>query len=108
VPSPRWQTWRGPTTARRRCRPLADLLPERTAPALRYREAPFAALMSDGVTVDVLGALVPMGAQRKATTGQRPLRRVAERREPELGEAQAMGLEGCPAEWARLPPPRRP
>ena len=55
LPSPRWYACRCQTTERRSFSPLADLLPERTAPELLYLEAKFAALMSYGVTVDVWG-----------------------------------------------------
>jgi hypothetical protein len=106
--SPRWDMCRCQTTEPRSFSPLADLLPERTAPELLYLEAKFAALMSYSVTVDVLGELLPIGAQLNATTVQRHLLRVAERMEHELGEEQVMFVEGCPAEWERLPPPDAP
>ena len=64
--------------------------------------------MSYGVTVDVLGEILPIGAQLNATTVQRHLLRVAERVEHELGEEQAMFVEGCPAEWEDLPAPDVP
>jgi hypothetical protein len=106
--SPRWYMCRCQTTKPRSFSPLADLLPKRTAPELLYLEAKFAALMSYGVTVDVLGELLPIGTQLNATTVQRHLLRVAERMEHELGEEQVMFVEGCPAEWERLPPPDVP
>jgi len=108
LPSPRWYACRCQTTERRSFSPLADLLPERTAPELLYLEAKFAALMSYGVTVDVLGEILPIGAQLNATTVQRHLLRVAERMEHEMGEEQAMFVEGCPAEWEDLPAPDAP
>jgi hypothetical protein len=108
LPSPRWYTCRCQTTEPRSFSPLAELLQEHTAPELLYLEAKFAALMSYGVTVDVLGEILPIGAQLNATTVQRHLLRVAERVEQELGEEQAMFIEGCPAEWECLPPPGAP
>jgi hypothetical protein len=106
--SPRWYACRCQTTERQSFSPLVDLLPEPTAPELLYLEAKFAALMSYGVTVDVLADIVPIGAQLNATTVQRHLLRVAERVEHELGEEQATFIEGWPAEWERLPPPDAP
>jgi hypothetical protein len=108
LPSPRWYMCRCQTTEPRRFSPLAELLQEHTAPELLYLEAKFAALMSYGVTVNVLGELLPMGAQLNATTVQRHLLRVAERVEQELGEEQVMFVEGCPAEWEDLPAPDAP
>jgi hypothetical protein len=106
--SPRWYTCRCQTTEPRSVSPLAERLQERTAPELLYLEAKFAALMSYGVTVDVLGELLPIGAQLNATTVQRHLLRVAERMEQEVGEEQVMFVEGCPAEWEDLPAPDAP
>jgi hypothetical protein len=68
----------------------AELLRERTAPELLYLETKFTALMSYGVTVDVLGEILPIGSQLNATTVQRHLLRVAERVEQELGEEQTI------------------
>jgi hypothetical protein len=108
LPSPRWYVCRCQTTEPRSFSPLAELLQEHTAPELRYLEAKFAALMSYGVTVDVLGEILPIGAQLNSTTVQRHLLRVAERMEHEMGEEQAMFIEGCPAEWEDLPAPDAP
>jgi hypothetical protein len=108
LPSPRWYLCQCQMTEPRSFSPLAELLQEHTAPELLYLEAKFAALMSYGVTVDVLGELLPIGAQLNATTVQRHLLRVAERMEHEMGEEQAMFIEGCPAEWEDLPAPDAP
>jgi hypothetical protein len=108
LPSPRWYLCQCQTTEPQSVSPLAERLQERTAPELRYLEAKFAALMSYGMTVDVLGEILPIGAQLNATTVQRHLLRVAERMEQEVGEEQAMFIEGCPAEWEDLPAPDAP
>jgi hypothetical protein len=108
LPSPRWYACTCQTAERQSFSPLAELLQERTALELLYLETKFAALMSYGVTVDVLGELLPIGAQLNATTVQRHLLRVAERVEQELGEEQAMFIEGCQAEWECLPAPAAP
>jgi hypothetical protein len=108
LPSPRWYTCRCQTIEPRSFSPLAELLQEHTAPELLYLEAKFAALMSSGVTVEVLAEILPSGAQLNATTVQRHLLRVAERMEHEMGEEQVMFVEGCPAEWEDLPAPDAP
>jgi hypothetical protein len=41
--------------------PLAEQLPERTAPELVYLETKFAALLSYGLTVDILSEILPIG-----------------------------------------------
>src|SRR5262249_2621745 len=43
--------------------PLAERLPERTAPELAYLEAKFASLMSYGLTVELLAEILPLGAE---------------------------------------------
>jgi hypothetical protein len=70
LPSPRWYACGCHTTERRSFSPLAELLQEHTTPELLYLEAKFAALMSYGLTVDVLGEILPIGAQLNATTVQ--------------------------------------
>jgi hypothetical protein len=67
-----------------------------------------ATLMSYGGTVGVLGDILPVGAQLNATTVQRHLLRVAERVQQELGEEQALFIEGCPAEGEGSPAPDAP
>jgi hypothetical protein len=102
LPSPRWYVCTCQTTERRSLSPLAELPQERTAPELLSLETTLAALMCYGVTADVLGDILPVGAQLNATTVQQHLLRVAERVEQELGEGQAMFIEGCPAAGGRL------
>ena len=41
--------------------PLAELLPERTSPELAYLETKFAALVSYGLSVQLLHELLPLG-----------------------------------------------
>jgi hypothetical protein len=62
---------------RRSSSPLADLLPERTTPELRYLKAKWAALLPYGVTVDVLEEVLPLDANR--ATVYRHLQQVAQR-----------------------------
>jgi hypothetical protein len=106
--SPRWYTCPCEASTTRSFSPLADLLREWTAPELLYLEAKFAALMSYGVTVDVLANILPIGAQLNTSTVRRHLYHVAERIEEELGDEQPMFIQGCPADWEDLSPPAAP
>jgi hypothetical protein len=88
--------------------PLAERLPERTAPELAYLESKFAALMSYGLTVDVLAELLPLGVELAKTSVRRQVYRVAERVEGELGEERFSFVEGCQRDWNELPRPDPP
>ena len=88
--------------------PLAERLPERTAPELAYLESKFAALMSYGLTVDVLAELLPLGEELARTSVRRQVHRVAERVEGELGPEQFAFIEGCQRDWNELPRPDPP
>ncbi len=94
--------------ARASASPLAELLPERTAPELAYLETKFAALMSYGLTVAVLGELLPLGVELNTTAVRRRVRDVAERLEGELGEERPHFIEGCQRDWDQLPRPDPP
>ena len=82
--------------------PLAELLPERTAPELRYLQSKWASLVSYGLTVDLLEEVLPI--QTNVATVFLNLHQVAERLEGELGEEQFMFVEGCPAETGQSCP----
>jgi hypothetical protein len=88
--------------------PLAEQLPERTAPELAYLEAKFAALMSYGLTVEVLAEVLPLGEELAKTSVRRQVQRVAERAETELGDEQFSFIEGCQRDWNQLPRPEPP
>jgi hypothetical protein len=79
--------------------PLAERLPERTAPELAYLEARFAALMSYGLTVELLAEVLPLGEELAQTSVRRQVQRVAERAESELGDEQSSFID-----LAALPP----
>ena len=97
---------RGP--ARTSVSPLAERLPERTAPELAYLEAKFAALVSYGLTVELLGEILPLGAELNTTAVRRQVRTVAERAEGELGAEQPHFIVGCQRDWDQLPRPGPP
>jgi len=88
--------------------PLAELLAERTAPELLYVESKFAALMSYGLTAEVLEHLLPIGRTVHASTVRNHVHEVAERMEAELGEEKVFFVEGCERDWSRLPQPDLP
>ncbi len=88
--------------------PLAELLSERAAPELVYLETKFASLMSYGLTVELLGEILPLGSQINTIGVRRRLQQVAERIESELGEEQPHFVEGCGRDWDQLPAPDPP
>ena len=88
--------------------PLAQLLPERTTPEMLFLETKWSALMSYGVTSDLLQEVLPMDSPLHASTIREHVFRVAERMEKELGKEQWCFIEGCERDWNKLPPPNGP
>jgi hypothetical protein len=88
--------------------PLAKQLPERTAPELVYLETKFAALLSYGLTVDILSEILPIGDQLNTRSVRRQLAHSAERMESELGEEQWAFIDGCQRDWNQLSRPDPP
>ena len=105
--SPRWYTC-CETGKGRSYSPLAARLSERTTPELLYLETRYSSLMSYGLSVDILGELLPIGRHLNATTVRRHQQRVAARLEGELGEERPWFVSGCQLEWANLPRPDAP
>jgi hypothetical protein len=68
--------------------PLADLLPERTSPELAYLETKFAALVSYGLSVQLLQEVLPIGTTLNTMSLRRQVRHTAERLESERGSPQ--------------------
>ena len=93
---------------RRSFSPLAELLPERTAPELAYLENKFAAMISYGLTAKLLAEVLPTGGDINVAGVCRNLQRVAERMEAELGEEKWQFIDGCQRDWDALPPPGPP
>ncbi len=104
--SPRLYTCTCQPQAKRSFSPLAELLPERTAPELLYLQAKWASLMSYGLTVDLLEEVLPIETNPQSVLLN--THQVAERIESELGEEQVAFVEGCPADWEALPDPGGP
>jgi hypothetical protein len=89
-------------------RPLNALLTEAVAPELLFMETKWASLVSYGLTAQALKDFLPVDATLNATTIQNHTLTVAQRCEAELGEEQWAFVEGCPADWSRLPIPDGP
>jgi len=88
--------------------PVAALFSERSTPELLCQEVRWASLLSYGVTVKLLGDLLPMEHQLSTSTISRHVHQVAERLEGELGDEQLSFIEGCPDQWYKLPEPAAP
>jgi hypothetical protein len=84
--------------------PIAELIPERTAPEFCYLQAKWASLKSYGLTVKLLEEVLPLSAN--VATTMRTTHTVAEKLENELGEEQYMFIEGPSRAWAKLPHPK--
>jgi hypothetical protein len=83
--------------------PLARLLSERTSPELLYLQTKWASLMSYGMTADLLNDVLPVDVCDSSI--RHNVQQVAQRSEDELEPEQAMFVDGCAAEWAKLPDP---
>src|ERR1019366_1510727 len=88
--------------------PLANLLPERTAPEFVYLQTKWAAVMSYGRTAAFLEEVFPLEKQISTAVLSGHVQQVATRMESELGDEQSAFIEGCPAEWETLPEPGSP
>jgi hypothetical protein len=87
---------------------LAELLPERTTPELLFLETKWSALMSYGLTAELLQEVLPMDSPLPASTIREHVCHVAQRVESELGEEQWSFVEGCQRDWNQLPIPDGP
>jgi hypothetical protein len=106
--SPRLYTCPCQSQQRRSWSPVAALFPERSTPELLCQEVRWASLLSYGVTVKLLGDLLPMEHQLSTSTVSRHVHQTAERLEGELGDEQPCFIEGCPDQWHALPEPAAP
>ena len=106
--SPRWWHCDCRDQSARTFQPLAGLLPERTTPELAYLQARFAALVSYGITADLLGELLPLGRRLHPAVVRRQTQAVAQRLEDELGEEQPSFIDTCQRDREELPRPDLP
>jgi hypothetical protein len=85
-------------------RPLAGRLPERTSPELVYLETKFAALVSYGLSVQLLQEVLPIGQTLSTTAIRQQVRQTAERWEKDLADRGAT----APVGGNRAPQPAVP
>ena len=88
--------------------PLAELLQERSSPELVYLETKFAALVSYGLTVELLKEVLPISQELSTTAIRQRVHQTAQRLEDELGEEQDIFIGGCQRDWNELPDPAAP
>jgi len=108
VESPRLYHCQCQSDERKSLSPLADLLQERTSPELAYLETKFAALVSYGLTVELLKEVLPISQDLSTTAIRQRVGQTAQRLEDELGEEQDMFIGGCQRDWDQLPDPAAP
>ena len=84
---------------------LRNLIPDYVAPERLYLETRWASLVPYAAAAGLLADILPIAAGANATTLREHVLRVAERAEAELGEERPCFIDGCPADWARLPIP---
>jgi len=108
IKSPRFYTCLCQQRETRSSSPLSEVLKDRTAPELVYLESKFAALMSYGLTVELLAEVLPFARERSVATVHRNLQRLAERAEQELGEEKGTFLAHCQRDLDALPPSAAP
>ena len=85
--------------------PLRDLIPNHVAPERLYLEARWSSLLPYAAAAGLLSDVLPITSGANATTLREHTLRVAERVDAELDEERSCFIDGCPADWARLPIP---
>lgn len=85
--------------------PMCDLIPDHVAPERLYLEARWASLAPYAAVADLLADILPIAAGVNAKTLREHTLRVAERVEAELADERTCFIDGCPADWAKLPIP---
>jgi hypothetical protein len=74
----------------------------------RYLETKFAALVSYGLTVELLQEVLPIGQELSTTAIRQRVSQTAQRLDDELGKEQDMFIGGSHQDWDRLPDPAAP
>ena len=108
VANPRWYHCGCQPQSVKTLRPLAQLLPERTSPELRYLELKWASLVSYALTTRLLHEVLPIDGTHSAITVRNHLLHGARRLEHQLGDDRVMVWDSCQAERDRLPIPDGP
>jgi hypothetical protein len=108
IENPRWYHCGCQSQSTKTLRPLAQLLPERMSPELRYLELKWASLVSYELTTRLLHEVLPIDATHSAITVRNHLLDGARRLEQQLGDDRVMVWDTCQAERDRLPIPDGP
>jgi len=95
VNSPRFYTCKCQSAGRKSFSPLTSCLSAHTAPELLYLQSKWAALMSYGLTTDLLNEVLPLQVNR--ATVMRHTHQIARRIENELGDEQVMYMKDANA-----------
>jgi len=88
--------------------PVATALPERTSAELLYLETKWASLVSYGMTLKMLGEVLPVAEDINTTAIRNNVVQLGERIDRELGKEQGVFIKGCQRDWEALPVPERP
>jgi len=88
--------------------PPGGVAPGTDHPGAAYLEARFAGLAAYGTSAKLLAEVLPLGRRLHATTLRRHAQAVAQRLENELAEERWGFIDGCPADWEKLPRPDLP
>lgn len=88
--------------------PLADLLPDRTAPELLYLETRWGSLVSYGMAARMLGDVLPLERPVAPERVRRHLHAVALREEEARGEEAGTPWSGCQQDLDGMPLPHGP
>ena len=105
VTSPRYYHCACSRRGTRTFSPLAELLPDHTAPELLWLETRWASLVSFGVSARLLKDVLPIGESLSAETVRNHLHKAARRMEDELAEEQVFFIETCPRDRVGMPLP---
>jgi hypothetical protein len=108
IESPRFYRCRCGGAKRNSFSPLATALPERTSAELLYLETKWAFRSSYGMTLKMLGEVLPIAQDINTTAIRKNVVRLGERIDRELGKEQGVFIEGCQRDWENLPVPEGP
>ena len=85
--------------------PPRDLITDHVAPERLYLEARWASLVPYAAAAGLLADILPIASRANAKTLRKHVLLAAARAEAELGEERPCFIDGCPADWAKLPIP---
>ncbi len=88
--------------------PVASALPDRTSAELLYLETKWVSLVSYGMTLKMLGEVLPVAQDINTTAIRKNVVQLGERIDRELGKEQCVFIKGCQREWEALPVPEGP